>query len=372
MSCTAWSGMSRLRAVVVGIETYAAGPDWNLNGAALDACRIVQWLREHDVPSPDITVLASALPENAAAVAGLGVPVRRADKGTIYDLFTGELRDDAADELFVYWGGHGVVDQHGQRRLFCSDATREDKRNLTIDGLQAFLSTNYFQGFNRQSFLVDACQVRSADRRYVYGLPADGWPDGPRRPGRQQHLLFAASSGEAAAHLTNQRTGLFTREALARLKHTGTGPLQLDVAALSAALDEKFTNLRANGESEQTPFYTWLHTPQQEGVVFGLPAAQTHHPLSLRALADLLNVMLLSDELVDAPRRQQMVLLMPNEVRATVSYAAEPRPHLLSWIRSCEQFETGRESLVAVLEMCLSDRRALTRILAVLDRVWPR
>src|SRR5450432_361701 len=54
-------------AIVVGIEKYAGGKDWNLNGPASDACRMALWLRKNGVPADRIAFHLSPLdPEPVA------------------------------------------------------------------------------------------------------------------------------------------------------------------------------------------------------------------------------------------------------------------------------------------------------------------
>ena len=39
------------RALLVGIEKYDAGADWNLNGPACDVLRMAQWLLRQGIPA---------------------------------------------------------------------------------------------------------------------------------------------------------------------------------------------------------------------------------------------------------------------------------------------------------------------------------
>ena len=55
-------------AVVVGIERYEAGDNWDLDGAASSALRIIRWLRERHVPVGNITTLLSPLDKNRSTV----------------------------------------------------------------------------------------------------------------------------------------------------------------------------------------------------------------------------------------------------------------------------------------------------------------
>jgi hypothetical protein len=123
------------RAVVVGVEEYAAGGSWRLDGPALDACRFVEWLIGRGVPAGNVSLLVSPLMENEDAVARHGFDVRPADYATVRATLVDSLRDSGSEFLVLYWGGHGLVDGDDTRRLFCADATTADKRNLDLTAL---------------------------------------------------------------------------------------------------------------------------------------------------------------------------------------------------------------------------------------------
>ena len=51
-------------AIIVGIEKYEAGTNWNLNGPAHDACNFTNWLRDRQVPLENIHLFILSLSEN--------------------------------------------------------------------------------------------------------------------------------------------------------------------------------------------------------------------------------------------------------------------------------------------------------------------
>ncbi len=364
--------MNRTRALAVGIESYSAGADWQLDGPAVDACRFVSCLIQRGVPADRITLLVSPLAANESAVSGLGVPVRQPDRATVYDVLTRELREDHSDLLFVYWGGHGVVDGEGNRRLFYADATVHDKRNLDFSALLSSLATSFFPGHPRQILIVDACQNLAEELRYVHSLPSEGLPLGTHVYGREQHVLFAASPGELARNDAGRKAGIFSSELLARLNCTNEGPWPPDVGALAESLDRHFTSLRASGDTDQTPLHLWRRTPGTDGLVYSLPARQSSAGrLSLDGLEALVTELLKIDEIVDTPNRQQMILLMPTAIKVAVEYFGRPRAHVISWIRACDQFSTGRAAFVGALSLGMANREALRRVLDLVDRLWP-
>lgn len=153
--------MTAVRAVVVAVEDFHGRhvlPP--LSGPAADAARFVAWLRARRVPDASMTLVASPLPANRAVIDGIGLPVRPALQSVLHDLLTREVPADEADLLMVFWGGHGVVDGQGRRRLFYADATADDKRNLDFDELTTALRTSYFPRPRHQLLIADACGRR--------------------------------------------------------------------------------------------------------------------------------------------------------------------------------------------------------------------
>ncbi|MEV6692692.1 caspase family protein [Micromonospora sp. NPDC051196] len=360
----------QVRAVVVGVERYDVGAEWNLDGPVRDACRYVQWLRGHGVDDESVTLLASPLPGNEAPLAQLGLPVRPAEQAVVYDVLTRELPADEADLLIVVWGGHGVIDGDGNRRLFYADATVPDKRNLDLNALMRTLMTAYFPHPRHQLLVVDACQNLVSELQYVNLLPHQTLPTHPTlMPGRDQHALVAASPGELALNDSTRRTGLFSDELLQALADPAAG-WPPDVDQLATHLDRRFTQLRAAGATSQRPPYLWQRTPAREGVVFDLGTARPAR-MSLAALGAIVDAMLDVDELASVPNLQQFISLLPSDIRGAVPYAGSPRMDLVRLLRTCEMYETGREALTTVLSLAMANRADLTRTLDALDRHWP-
>lgn len=161
----------RTHAVVVGVERYAAGPSWDLPGPAADARRFTAWLRRRGVPAAHISLLLDALP-------GTGGPEVDATAGpagreAVQEVLTRRLPALEGDLLFVVWGGHGVTDPQGHRRLFYADATADDKRNLDLDAWLTTLTTDALPGFRRQIWLVDSCQTFVEDLGFARSLPGE-------------------------------------------------------------------------------------------------------------------------------------------------------------------------------------------------------
>ncbi|MGQ5640598.1 MULTISPECIES: VMAP-C domain-containing protein [unclassified Streptomyces] len=260
------------RAVVVGVEEYAAGADWSLDGPALDACRFTAWLTSHGVPAERVSLLLSPLPKNAAAVAELAgeVPVRPADSATVRAVLTG-LRQQSSGLLVVYWGGHGVLEEE-QRRLLYADATGTDRRNLNLTQLLSSLRSSTYTSHPRQLVMVDACAT-PVDQR-LDRMPDERLPEGRAELWREQWVLTAASPGERALNDDALGTGLFSavlREELER------APVRWppDAEGLRDAVRERFEELRDAGRTKQMPSHLWYRSrvAEQNLVFANVPGA---------------------------------------------------------------------------------------------------
>src|SRR5262245_40453518 len=139
-------------AVLVGVESYAAGGEWNLDGPASDACRFAKWLRERGTPKDRILLFLSPLAENQslAQKLELDVTAKPATRADITDVFTKVLPQKSGDLLCFFWGGHGVIDAEGNRRLFYADADLNDLRHLNLNDLLTAWRTSILSGFPRQ------------------------------------------------------------------------------------------------------------------------------------------------------------------------------------------------------------------------------
>jgi hypothetical protein len=146
----------RTYAVVVGIEQYNAGPEWDINGPANDARYFVDWLVRRQVPPNNILCFLSPLDhgENTKLLQWQGYQTRTATRKHVRSAFTQALRRTHGDLLYVFWSGHGVTTEEG-RKLFYADATQEDKQNLDLTALLRFLRSDYFsRGFQQQICLI--------------------------------------------------------------------------------------------------------------------------------------------------------------------------------------------------------------------------
>ncbi len=119
--------------------------------------------------------------------------------------------------LWVWWGGHGVLDRSGHLRLFCADAGVEDKLASTWDSALERYAGDAVPGFADQWWLVDACETFEEALGFREPLPPDALPVGRRGTAHRQTVLRAAGRGRVAANDPVRATGLFSDVLLALL-----------------------------------------------------------------------------------------------------------------------------------------------------------
>ncbi|WP_370949365.1 hypothetical protein AB5J62_17965 [Amycolatopsis sp. cg5] len=257
---------SNTRAVVVGIEQYAAGPDWRLSGPALDACRFAHWLVSRGVPVANIDLLLAPLPENAAEVRRRAASFRTvgADQASVREVLTTGLFGTSSELLIVYWGGHGVVDDGDFRRLIYADATERDKRNLNLGSLLAALRSSAYARHRRQWVLVDACTTLVQGQGWAMSLPDERFAEGRIEPEREQYVLFAASPGQIAVNDTAHRTGLFSDAVRRAIEEIPRGMWPPDPVLVRDRVNERFQRLRAQGRTRQVPSHLWFRSQQAD------------------------------------------------------------------------------------------------------------
>ena len=248
-------------ALVVGIETYQLGADYDLNGPAKNGLSFIDWLLSQGVAPEHIRFFVSPLAQNAevelqALKRGVQPHPATRDCIDVYlrnELTTAQMQGDG---LYVFWGGHGIITKTNGviRRLLFADTTAVNKLNLNVDSLvQALGSSAYGAGFGRQIFLIDACA-----NAYFQGLyeTVQGEAAGQRysatgeQSKAEQFVLFAAEEYEVATNDEAEGTGLFSQTVLAELEHQ---PLMIE--DIKAFAERVQANLRSRQKME--PYYWW-------------------------------------------------------------------------------------------------------------------
>ncbi|CCK25436.1 hypothetical protein BN159_1057 [Streptomyces davaonensis JCM 4913] len=341
----------------MGLDAYEAGAHWALDGPVSDALRFADWFLDRGVPPERITALLSAPPGRPGAVPEVPYEVLGADRATVHNTLLRTVAAAQSELLWVVWGGHGVVDVEGRRRLFYADATESDPLNVDFDALLAYYRAA--PRHPRQIWLVDACQQLHNPWRARRHLPREDYGTPMPRTARDQAVLFAARPGEAATNLSGAGTGLFSREALAVLtddKTIGTA-WPPDPALLMDRLRDRFTRLRAEGLAAQTPTYVWSRTwdgdegqllsrgrPEPDGAV-----SPDLTPDRLRTLTDAL---LAVEEFVEPQGREEILGLLRIGVRAAVPRHSRPRLDTISILRTCARRPGALRELGEAVLLC--------------------
>ncbi|WP_328875752.1 hypothetical protein OHT76_39895 [Streptomyces sp. NBC_00287] len=347
----------RTTVVVVGVDAYEAGAHWALDGPVSDALRFADWFLARGVPPERITALLSAPPERADIAGKVPYTVLGADRATVHSTLLRTVAAEQSELLWVVWGGHGVVDAEGRRRLFYADATSDDPLNLDFDALLTYYRAALRHP--RQIWLVDACQLLHNPWRARRQLPREDYGTPMPRTARDQAVLFAARPGEAATNLSVPGTGLFSREALAVLtddETIGTG-WPPDPGALMDRLRERFTGLRAEGSASQTPTYLWSRTwDGDEGQLLSRgapdPVSPMHTDLPPDRLRALTDALLAVEEFVEPQGREEILGLLRIGVRAAIPRHSRPRMDTISILRTCARRPGALRELAEAVLLC--------------------
>ncbi|MER7181762.1 caspase family protein [Streptomyces hyaluromycini] len=299
-----------VHALIVGIEAYEAGPGWDLPGPARDAVAFQRLLRAAGVPEAQLHLHLAPLPAFEP-----GVRYRPADQATLRRALVRELPAVRGEILWVWWGGHGVLDRAGHLRLFCSDATTDDKVSIDLGSALARYTSDAVLGLTEQMWIVDVCETFEEALAFRDPLPSEALPAGRRTSTHRQVLLRAAGRGRRAVNDPVRATGLFSEVLLKLLAdRSSVLPALPDPEDLFTAVRERVTALRETGRTHQQPEME-LRSPERTEVVAGaadgLPQGQRPESPLLRAVSALLAYPLMGDP---AERQAVVAALDPSIV----------------------------------------------------------
>ncbi|MGW8879585.1 VMAP-C domain-containing protein [Streptomyces mirabilis] len=243
----------RVFALVVGIESYGISHQWDLPGAARDAVRFAEWLTgPAGVPDEQVNLLLSPLARNRQETAhrSLLSPTQENVERILFK----ELPACDGDLLWIYWAGHGYLDQTHQMLLPYADATRDWTAHLNLEA-----ALRWWKGsgpaddrFRRQIAIGDACRVDArAARELNFGDKDYGAR--PPDPGRRQLTLYASHAGEVAQNLADRGAGQFTDTLMRRLSKTTLDETVNGLVGIARSLQADFQLLRTKGLAWQHP-----------------------------------------------------------------------------------------------------------------------
>ncbi|MFE7581325.1 caspase family protein [Streptomyces gardneri] len=342
----------RTYAVVVGAERYAAGPSWDLPGPAADARRFTGWLRGHGVPAAHIFLLLDPLP--GAGGPEIDVPAGTAGREAVQEVLTRRLPALEGDLLWVFWGGHGVTDPQGHRRLFYADAGPDDRRNLDLDAWLTAFTTDLLPGFRRQIWLVDSCQTFVEDLGFARSLPTELPSGGARLPGREQFVLLASGPGQRAVNDPVRQTGAFSRTVLAALAASDGGVWPPDMNTVADTVLGQFTGPSAGPATGtgQRPTSLWHRSWAGDERRLDLPATRRlEEPVPDAGLAELIGLLAGWPSMADRDHRQLVLGMLPPDLAGAIPRMGAPRPDIISIVRTCRRHPGGLAALVEALAL---------------------
>jgi hypothetical protein len=302
---------ARVHALIVGIEAYDAGSGWDLPGPTRDAVAFHRLLRAAGVPDTQLRLHLAPLPPYVPEV-----PYEPADHATLRRVLVRELPSAQGDILWVWWGGHGVLDRSGHLRLFCADATTADKLGIDLDSALERYAGDAVPAFAEQLWIVDACETFEETLAFREPLPPDALPVGRRNLAHQQTLLRAAGRGRAAANDPVRATGLFS-DVLLRLlaDRAAVLPVPPDPEELFPAVRARIATLREAGRTLQYPEIR-LQSPERTEVLAPAGPGTGERPAS--ALQRAVEALLAYPLMADPTERQTVVAALNPRVTATL------------------------------------------------------
>ncbi len=339
---------ARTHAMLVGIEKYEAGGEWNrLSGPVRDVLAFHEWLRSRNVPADQIATLVSPLDENVALMEQSKITTSPATSAEVLQALD-VLQQKRGDLLFLFWAGHGVVHEE-EHRLFLADATANHKRNLDLDALLKSLRSSYFPGFPLQVLIVDAC---ANYQRFAFTFPSEPVPCGDPL-GHEQFVFFAARPGQVAMNLGEERRGLFAREFLSKVRELPDLLWPPDMRTVAESVQDRFAALRATSDLDQTP--VWRSIRDWDGNVVegsvspqvsGEQGNQEPWKITRRQLLDL-TAALSGVPIMSQPAGRDIVLAqMRSEISAAASRGSDATSDIISIIQTASSYAGGLNELL--------------------------
>ncbi|MFG3345226.1 caspase family protein [Streptomyces sp. NPDC048018] len=335
----------RTHALVVGTERYAAGAAWDLPGPAADARRFTAWLRGRGVPAANISLLLAPLP--GAGGPEVDVAAGPAGREAVQEVLTRRLPALEGDLLWVFWGGHGVTDPQGHRRLFYADAGPDDRRNLDLNAWLTAFTTDLVPGFQRQIWLVDSCQTFVEDLGFARSLPAEVPPGGDRLPGREQFVLLASGPGQRAANDPVRQTGAFSLAVLEALAAADGGAWPPDMSGIADTVVGGFTR----GGQRPTSLYSRSWAGDERRLDFPAAARRLEEPVPDKGLTELIVLLAGWPTMTDRDHRQLVLGMLPADLAGAIPRLGAARPDIISIVRTCRRHPGGLAALVEAVAL---------------------
>lgn len=325
-----------VHALVVGIETYAFGPRWTLPGPSDDAMRFREWLLERGVPDTNIRLHLAPAPGHAP-----DLHYRPCDRTALRRTLVHDLPNTSSRLLWVYWGGHGYLDDHDHLRLLTADATEHDAVNVDLDDALAYYNSTAVPHHPEQVWIVDACATFEREMNLTVTPPAEALPHAERADRSRQIHFHAARRGRRATNLPSDRTGRFSSIVMKHLRLRTDADTPLDPAFIDAV--ERDTRAdQASGE----PASTRLREPGRD-ITFGSlsEGARRETGISTNALDALITDLCSRPWASDSDSRQNLVDALPRQLGEQVPRSRRPRADLVGIILHLDKVAGGLRAL---------------------------
>jgi len=206
-------------AVVVGIEKYDKWP--KLPGAASSSLKFAKWLNNQGVPHDNIFLFISESDDNKTLFKDCEFKKNEATSSNIFNVFFEQIKQKSGDLLYIFWAGHGFIDDINSRRLYYTD----DNKNFNLSSLLKSLTTKTFPNFNKQIILIDACAIYATKTsgKHFYGeqLYKEEYRVEGVKNNNEQVVLLATKAGHTAKYNSEENTGLFSKVLLEELQKKG-------------------------------------------------------------------------------------------------------------------------------------------------------
>jgi len=382
------SPTNNIKAILVGIDEYDAGSDWNLNGCSHDVIRVARWLVAQGVNPDNLSLFISPLDENQNTLNQAQEITRREAQPASCDNIRNELirfQQESANLFFFYWSGHGNVNQEGQRRLYYANATDTDRQNLDFNNLLQALRGEYYQNISEQLFIVDACANYISVTGQIPSETIEGGEINPTVFLPEQFALFAGKSGEAVTNLNREQIGLFTQHLLAEL-NLSLNPNQLwlpQMEDISARVNRTFVDLRKQGLANQTPSYLWNMSPICESRYFSqMPIAPADNiirekirlprRLDTNELANIRDSFLACPNFRSNDGRNFIIDQLDNEIFGNINRSQNPIMDTITIFNTCRDYTGGLTKLLQSINLLEQNSLKFQALRQTLNNIIPQ
>lgn len=193
-------GPEKTFALIVGIDKYAQGEDWDLNNPANEAVMMVKWLLGLGVPAHRISCFVTGGQQRGEKLTdanGVKVqcqePVGNAIRAAIRNPVYGDRIDDS--NLIFYWAGHGQLGSKMEQLLYDPAYKKSDQQVFDLSDVRDALQSDDWTDFKKQIILINACARYDSNNDHNFNKHQFNGLKHTKRLDRKQFILCAAPPG---------------------------------------------------------------------------------------------------------------------------------------------------------------------------------